>query len=280
MALQKDAERMRKQGNSIAATSAFFTVIIKNRRDIMKGRKSGCPVNIRNWIIEIQDKADNSWLRIYGLTSLTRNIESETGDGSSTTDVWKEPYITKRGGKAKLEGKPVVEAATGERDQGQEMLDSYAELSGCDADATLRFTDPYGHAFMADYVITNSEQSADEDGEKVSWDLEQVGEAEPLPYVHITSVTLQDNGEAITNDALSMTVGSAAKILALAFTPENASNKRYKVANSRKSVAIISNITEAGFTVTAVAAGTTNITVTTIEGNKTYTLAVTVTAGT
>ena len=244
-----------------------------------KGRKRGCPVNIRNWIVEIQDKADDSWLRIYGLTSLTLNIESESDDGSSATDVWKEPYITKRGGKAKLEGKPVVEAATGEKDQGQEMLDSYAELSGCDADAALRFTDPYGHSFMADYIITNSEKSADEDGEKVNWDLEQVGEAEPLPYVHIVSVALNDGNSAIANNALSLAVGSAAKILTLAFTPENASNKRFKVANSKKSVATISNITENGFTVTAVAAGTTNITVTTIEGNKTYTLAVTVTAG-
>lgn len=243
-----------------------------------KGRKRGCPVNVRNWVIEIQDKPNDVWVRIYGLNSLTLNIESETKEGSSETDVWKEPYITKRGGKLKLQGKPVVEASTGARDQGQEMLDAYAELTDCDADATLRITDPYGHSFKADYIITGSEKSADEDGDEVSWDLEQVGEAEAIPYVHIDSIALYDGSTPISQNALSMAVGATPKILTVNFTPSDASNKRFRVTNTAKGVATVSNITETGFTITPVAAGTTTVTVTTIEGGKTYALAVTVTA--
>ena len=244
-----------------------------------RGRKRGCPVNVRNWLIEIYDNATSDFIRIYGLTSMNRSIESETEDGSSSTDTWKEPYITKRGAKVKLEGKPMVEASTGAKDAGQELLDDYALLDGCDADATLRFTDPFGHCFTADFIVTGSSQDTDEDKEKVSWDLEQVGEAEVQPYVHIVSIALKDGSNAISQNALSMAVGSSAKILTVDFTPENSSNKRFRVANSKKSVATVSNITETGFTVTAVAAGSTTITVTTIEGGKTYVLALTVTAG-
>lgn len=127
-----------------------------------KGRKNGCPVNIRNWLVYIKDVSDNSWVRIYGLTSLTRSTDSETEDGSQTTDLWSEPYISKRSGSISLEGKEVVVESTGEQDAGQEMLNSYADLGGCDADCTLKFVDPYGHAWVGDYIITGTENSVDD----------------------------------------------------------------------------------------------------------------------
>lgn len=52
-----------------------------------KGRKNGCPVNIRNWVVSILDVATQQFVRIYGLTSLTRTIEGETEDGSADTDI-------------------------------------------------------------------------------------------------------------------------------------------------------------------------------------------------
>jgi len=99
----------------------------------MKGRKNGCPVNIKNWLVFILDVATQEYVRIYGLNSLNRGIDSETEDGSADTDVWAEPYVTKRSGSISLEGKKVVVEATGENDPGQDMLNSYAEAAGCDA---------------------------------------------------------------------------------------------------------------------------------------------------
>lgn len=242
-----------------------------------KGRKRGCPVNITNWLVEIEDKtaAEETWLRIYGLESLTRTTDGETEDGSATTDAWEEPYVTKRSGSASLEGKPVVDDNTGERDAGQAMLTDYAEQVGCDGDATLRFTDPYGHRFVADYVVTSHEVSSDDTEDTESWDLEQVGEAEVLPYVAVSSVAAKDGDTAVTT--LSMKVGDAPKVITLAFTPENASNRRFKVKSNKRSVASVSNVNENGFTVNAVAAGTATITVTTVNGAKTTSIAVTVT---
>ncbi len=244
----------------------------------MKGRKRGCPVNIRNWLIYIYDIASAAWVRIYGLTSMTRNIESDTDDGSADTDVWEEPYVTKRNGTISLEGKEVVEESTGAIDAGQEILNDYAERAGCDGDATLKFIDPYGHSWIGDYIVTSHEVSADDSETKNSWDLSQVGEVEVQPYVSANSIALKDGDNTATT--LAFTEGDAAKIITVAFTPDNTSNKRFKVANTKRSVATVSNITENGFTVTPVAIGTTTITVTSVNGAKTASLAVTVSAAT
>ena len=244
-----------------------------------RGRKNGCPVNIKNWLVYIYDHATEEFVRIYGLNSLTSSVDSDTEDGSASTDVWAEPYVSKRNASATIEAKKVVEEATGVADAGQELLNYYAELAGCDADATLKFIDPFGHAWVADYIVTSRENSVDDSGDNYSWDLEQVGEADVLPYVHISSLALKD-GSTTLNGTLSMNVGATPKIISIVFTPDDSSNKRFKVTNTKRSVATVSNVTEDGFTITPVAVGTTTITVTSVEGEKTVTLALTVAAGT
>ncbi len=241
-----------------------------------KGRKNGCPVNIKNWAVSIQDKATSDFVRIFGLNSLENSIESETKDSSTETDDWAEPFVNKRSAKLSLSGKPVVVESTGAKDPGQEMLDEYANKTGCDADATLKFVDPYGHGWIADYAITSAKESVDSDGNERSWELEQVGEAEVLPYKHVSAVTLKDGTTTVTT--LSIAEGAAAKIITIVFDPADASNQRFKVSNSNRAAAVVGNITENSFTVTPVSAGTTTVTVTSVNGTRTATLAVTVTA--
>lgn len=242
----------------------------------MKGRKNGCPVSIKNWLVYILDVSSSTFTRIYGLTSMSRSIDSNTEDGSSDTDVWSEPYVTKRSSSVSLEGKEVINGNTGEKDEGQEMLDTYVEYSGCDADATLKFVDPYGHAWVADYIVTSRELSVSDSESTVSWEMEQVGEAEILPFNHVQSITLKDG--SLDASTLSFVTGDAAKIITVDFTPTTASNKRFKVSNNRKSVCTVGNITETGFTLTPVSVGTATITVTTINGEKVANCVVTVTA--
>lgn len=241
-----------------------------------KGRKNGCPVNIRNWVVSILDVATQQFVRIYGLTSLTRTIEGETEDGSADTDIWAEPYITKRSSSCDLEGDKKVIEATGEVDPGQEMLNEYAEMSGCDSDCTLKFVDPYGHGWIADYVVTSAEESSDDSDNSVTWSLEQVGEAEPIQYVQVKAVAAKSGGTAAA--ALEMKVGDSPKLIDVEFTPENASNQRFRVTNNKRSVVQVSDITESGFTLTAVGEGTASIVITSVNGAKTASIAVTVTA--
>lgn len=242
-----------------------------------KGRKNGCPMNIKNWIVEILAAAD-TWVRIHGMNSLDRGIESETEDGSAETDAWAEPFKTKLSGSLTLEGKPVVDQTTGARDEGQELLEEFAKLTGCDADCTIRMFDPYGHGMVADYIVTSYSENADDSENGLSVDLEMVGEPEALPYVQTTAIALKQNGSAATT--LSMAVGDAPKLIAVDFTPATASNKRFKVTNTKRSVATVTNVTEAGFSIVPVSVGTATITVTSINNTKTATLTVTVTAGT
>lgn len=242
-----------------------------------KGRKNGCPTNVRDWSIFIQDKTQvtETWIRIKGLTQLTRSTDSTTEDGSAATDAYEEPYVTKRSGSLSLEGKPVVDASTGERDPGQSMLDDYATEVGCEGDATIKIVDPYGMATVADYIISGGEVSSDDTEETVSWDLAQVGEAEQLPYVQLVGVALKDGSTAVTT--LNMAVGSTPKVITVNFTPENASNQRFKVGTSNKRKVAVSNITENSFTLTALSAGTATVTVTAVNNNRTATITVTVT---
>ena len=242
-----------------------------------KGRKNSCPTNIRNWGIFIQDKSQVSetWIRIKGLEEMTRSTDSDTEDGSAATDLWEEPYVSKRNASLSLSGKPLVDAGTGAVDAGQAMLDDYATSGVCDDDATIKIVDPYGTAIVGDFIVTGSEVSTDEDEDTKSWDLEQVGDVETLPYVQLSGISLKDDGTAVTT--LSMQVGDAGKVITIVFTPDNASNQRFRISSGNKRVASVGNVTEDSFTVTPVSAGTAKIVVTSVNGARTATLTVTVT---
>lgn len=241
-----------------------------------KGRKNGCPTNIRDWAIYIQDKTqvNETWVRIKGLSSMTRSTDADTEDGSAVTDIWEEPYITKRSGSISLEGKPIIVGDTGAHDPGQAMLDDYALDAGCEADATIKIVDPYGSAVLIDAVVTSTEQSADDTEETVSWDLEQVGEAERLAYVNVTSIALQADNDAVS--ALALTAGGTGKIITITFNPATASNQRFRVGTSNKRIAAISNIGDDTFTIVPMSAGSATVTVTSVNGSKTASIAVTV----
>lgn len=238
-----------------------------------KGRKHGCPLSVKNWIFEIQT-AENDWTRIHGVNAMTRTIDSDTEDGSADTDDWAEPFVSKRNGSLTLEGTPVVEASTGYRDDGQTLLEDYSKLTGCDADVTIRITDPYGHSVMGDYIVTSYEESVDNTESSLSVDLEMVGAPETVPYVTVTGIEAKQNGSAVTT--LALTVGDAAALIKVAFTPEDSSNKRFKVSNTKRSVCAVVNVTEDGFSIEPQSAGTANIVITSINADKTTTIAVTV----
>lgn len=242
-----------------------------------KGRKNSCPTNIRNWAIFIQDKSQVSetWVRIKGLDEMTRSTDSDTEDGSAATDLWEEPYVSKRSGSLSLSGKPLVDAATGAADPGQAMLNDYATSGVCDDDATLKIVDPYGTTIVMDCIVTGSDVSSDDTEDKVSWDLEQVGDVDTLPYVQLAGISLKDGNSAVTT--LSMEVGGTAKVITIVFNPTNASNQRFRIGSGNKRVASVGSITENSFTVTPVSAGTAKITVTSVNGARVATLTVTVT---
>ena len=238
-----------------------------------RGRKHGCPVNISSWLISVRDEAADAWVRIYGLNSMTRTVTGDTGDGSADTELWQEPYITKRSSELTLEGEMVADEATGVRDPGQALLNEAARVGGCDTDLTLRFVDPYGHAMVADFVVTSCEESADDSESSCSWTLEQIGEAETESYVQVTGIALAISGETV--ETVTIAAGDGGKLVAIVFTPENASNRRFRIRSSNPGVARVSDVTEDGFTLIPLAAGETTVRVTSVNGNHSAALRVT-----
>ena len=238
----------------------------------MRGRKNSCPTNIRDWQISILDKgwtAAERWVRIRGLRVMNMNSDSETADGSAATDLWAEPYVTKRSATLKLSGKTVANAATGEKDEGQVMLDAYAAACGCAGDATIKFVDPYGHAMAADFVVTGVDQEANDTACDVSWELKQVGEAETLPYVAVSAVS-------VSPAALNLRAGDEPAQVSVGFAPPEASNRRFRVSVTGRQYAAVSDVTESGFSVTALMPGTATVVVTSLNGQKTAQLSVNV----
>ena len=240
----------------------------------MRGRKNNCPTSIKDWQVSIWNPFDLVWVRIRGLNSLNYSQDSSTEDGSTAEDDWEEPYITKRKAKLSLEGKPVVDAATGNVDPGQDLLNEFGKLTRCAADALIRFVDPYGHALEAYYQITAHEVSSGKDGDKISWDLDMVGESESLPYYQVTGIAIVSLGEE--PETIEMDINDAPRLLQVVFTPENASNKRYSIKTGGH-VIRVGNITDGSFTIAPLQVGEATVKVTSINNAETATVVVEVT---
>lgn len=240
-------------------------------------RKNGCPTSVRDWTIEIMSRVSTAaapdWIRIRGLTSITVSHDADTEDGSSADSIYGEPYVSKRNGSVSLEGRPVVDRVTGAHDRGQEELDYYMTVAGCEGDARLRIVDNCGHAEIWDVIVTGKENGADESSETVSWDLERVGAPEEEPYVQVASVS--------TTPASTLTIAPGeTKTTTVTFSPTAASNQKYSVASADTSKVKIANVDGLSFDVIGVATTTTPVTVQvkTMNNAKIATISVTVRA--
>lgn len=237
-------------------------------------RKSGCPFNIKDYSVKIENKVTDEEIQVKGLSSMSVDVDSDTEDGKTADSTWAEMFITGRSVSGSLEGRPIYDKATGTRDPGQNLMHKAAyNDGGCDNDQTIIIADAVGRAVRYDCIITTESVSADEDGEEISWDWEGVGKPEELPYVQITSVGFTDEDEDATS--ATVTVGNS-KELKVSFTPENASNTRYAYSIEDESIAVMGAIDGPNISIRGVSAGSTKLTIKTMNNNKTADLAITV----
>lgn len=237
-------------------------------------RKSGCPFNIKDYSVKIENKVTDEEIQVKGLSSMSVDVDSDTEDGKTADSTWAEMFITGRSVSGSLEGRPIYDKATGTRDPGQNLMHKAAyNDGGCDNDQTIIIADAVGRAVRYDCIITTESVSADEDGEEISWDWEGVGKPEELPYVQITSVGFTDGDKDATS--ATITVGNS-KELKVSFTPENASNTRYAYSIEDESIAVMGAIDGPNISIRGVSAGSTKLTIKTMNNNKTADLAITV----
>ena len=237
-------------------------------------RKSGCPFNIRDYSVKIENKVTDDEVQVKGLNSMSVDVDADTDDGKTGDAVWAEQFIKGRSVSGSLSGRPIVDRVTGTRDPGQSLMHKAAYNSGgCDNDQTLIVADAIGKAVKYDCVITKESISADEDGEEISWDWEGVGQPEELPYVQLTGVAFKDGGSTATT--ATVTVGST-KEITVAFTPEDASNQRFSYSIGDESIAALNAIDGPNISIRGVSAGNTKLTIKTMNNSKTADLTITV----
>lgn len=240
----------------------------------MRGRKNGCSTNIKDWQVSIFNPTESVWVRVRGLRSLAFSTDSDTEDGSTSDEDWEEPYVTKRKAKLALEGSPVYDPSTGAMDAGQDLLNDFGRLTKCYADALIRIADPWGHIMEAYYQVTAHKVVTGKGGDKISWDLDMVGESESLPYIQASGIAIVSLG--IHPESIDLDINDAPRVVQVAFAPENASNKRYSIKAGGQIVRI-GNITDSGFTISPLKVGTASLKITSINNGRTDSVTVNVT---
>ena len=239
-------------------------------------RTNGCPFNIRDYSVKVKDPATGALKRVKGLNAMRVELEAETDDGKTGAALWAEAFVKSRGVSGSLEGRPIADRATGARDPGQALLHAAAMSGGgCDNDQTLRIADAIGRAVEYDCVVTGETAGADADGETVSWEWKGVGSPRPVAYVQAASVGFSDGEQALTG--LSLAPGDV-EAIRVVFSPEDASNQRFSFSVADERVALVTAAEDLALTLRAVAAGSTALTVRSMNNARTAALPIVVAA--
>ena len=238
-------------------------------------RKGGCPFNIRDYSVSIRNPVTDALVRVKGLDTMSVETEADTGDGRTAESLWSEMFVKGRGVSGSLGGRPIADRATGARDPGQALLHRAAfSDGGCANDQTLVVADAIGRAVAYDCVVTRETVEADEDGETVSWEWEGVGKPRALAYVQATGLGFTVNGEAAGSVSLAVNGEAAVRV---AFTPADASNRRFSYYLADETVAEIASVDDGDIVIRGVGAGETALTVRAMNNGLTASLAIAVT---
>ena len=239
-------------------------------------RKGGCPFIIRDYSVSVRHPVTGDLVRVKGLDSMRVECEAETGDGRTAESLWSERFIKGRGVSGSLEGRPIADRATGERDPGQALMHRAAfSEGGCDNDQRLVIADAVGRAVAYDCVVTQEKAEADEDGETIRWDWEGVGKPEAVPYVQATAVGFAIDGSAASSAQLA---ANGTEEVQVTFTPANASNRRFGYCVADESVAEVASAEDQKLTLRGIAPGQTRLIVRSMNNGLTAQLTVAVTA--
>jgi len=99
----------------------------------------------RKFLVEVQDPLNSEWVPIKGLETIGFSGSKEDADTTDfESDGFTEHVVASRSYEVSLEGFWVEDPTTGERDPGQEIVESLAEKVGEESLGTFRITSPGG----------------------------------------------------------------------------------------------------------------------------------------
>lgn len=100
----------------------------------------------RDLTIEVQDDDGLTWLAVGGLQSLTHSPSKTDADTTDFDSNGRNRHIpASRGDSWALAGQALLDVDNGDKDAGQERIESLAKLTGLSAMGTFRLTDPGGN---------------------------------------------------------------------------------------------------------------------------------------
>jgi len=102
----------------------------------------------RDLTIEVQTAVD-TWTPIGGLNTLTHSPSTERADTTGFDENGRPTHlVAQRGDSWELAGFALVDVESGEKDPGQEYIETSAQEMGLAAEETYRITDPGGNALQ------------------------------------------------------------------------------------------------------------------------------------
>lgn len=102
-------------------------------------------VPARDWTIEVENAAGDTWIEVKGLQTLTFSGESEQLDETDMdSGGWAENMIIERARSVTLEGDYKEDTADGSRDPGQDRVDTLMNEMGQASKGNYKLTSPGG----------------------------------------------------------------------------------------------------------------------------------------
>jgi len=101
----------------------------------------------RDWMLEIEDDngTEPEWVEVKGLTSLSFGGDKTDADTTDFDSEGRAEHLpVRRERNLTIEGNYLEDPDTGDRDEGQDLVDDAAELVGQDALKEFRLTSPGG----------------------------------------------------------------------------------------------------------------------------------------
>lgn len=126
-------------------------------------------VPARDWDVEVENAAGDTWITVAGLQTITFGGEAEQLD---TTDMdsggWAENIIIQRARSVSLEGDWLEDTADGSRDSGQDRVDSLRDEMGQSSKGKFRLTSPGGNVRTFNGTVTMADVGGGRNA-KTSW---------------------------------------------------------------------------------------------------------------
>ena len=156
----------------------------------------------RDWKFKIKDQEKEEMVEINGINDFSLSPSKNTAEGTTfSSGGWLEHVVSTRGLSVSLSGYRAENKDTGERDEGQELVEEYGMETGDEATAEFEMTSPGGEVIEFEASVNTTPAGGGLD-DNASWEaeLEVTGKPEIVEITGTVIVTMEDKADGSTID--------------------------------------------------------------------------------